>query len=87
MCERSNKKTISPEHVLEALKELGFEGYLEEVRQEYQEQQTQARDKDRTRSATKMEASGLTEEELQAQQEALFERARQRMAAAADPEQ
>jgi hypothetical protein len=80
VCEKQSKKTISPEHVLEALKVLGFDAYIEEVEVEYREHQAQTRGKERTKGATKLEASGLSEEELLRQQEELFERARLRMA-------
>ncbi|OCF43588.1 hypothetical protein I317_02606 [Kwoniella heveanensis CBS 569] len=31
VCDESSKKTISPEHVVEALKQLGFEDFISEV--------------------------------------------------------
>ena len=84
ICEKSNKKTISPEHVIEALRTLGFEAYIEEVEAEYREHQASSRSKDRVKSS-KLEASGLSEEELLRQQEELFEKARQRMNSTASP--
>lgn len=78
VCEKSNKKTISPEHVLEALKNLSFDAYIEEVEAEYHEHQAQSKSKEKTKGS-KLELSGLTEEELLRQQEELFERARLRM--------
>ena len=78
ICEKSNKKTISPEHVLEALKNLSFDAYIEEVEAEYRDHQAQSKSKEKTKGS-KLEQSGLTEEELLRQQEELFERARIRM--------
>ena len=78
ICEKSNKKTISPEHVLEALKNLSFDGYIEDVESEYRDHQTQSKSKEKTKGS-KLEQSGLSEEELLRQQEELFEKARIRM--------
>jgi down-regulator of transcription 1 len=80
LCETHGKKTISPEHVLEALKALGFSDYVEEAetaRAEFEESQKQKRE-GRERNKTTLERSGLSETELQKQQEELFEAARQR---------
>ena len=80
LCENLGKKTISPEHVLEALKALGFSDYIEEAeaaKAEFEEGQKQKRE-GRERNKTTFERSGLTETELQKQQEELFEAARQR---------
>lgn len=63
---------------MEALKNLSFDSYIEEVETEYREHQTQSKSKERGKG-TKLEQSGLTEEELLRQQEELFERARMRM--------
>lgn len=76
VCERAARKTISPEHVLEALNKLGFGSYVEEVREAYEEAQTAAKEKERQRGSSKLEKSGLTEEELLKQQEELFQQAR-----------
>lgn len=84
ICEKSNKKTISPEHVLEALKNLSFDSYIEDVEAEYRDHQVQSKSKEKTKG-TKLEQSGLTEEELLRQQEELFERARIRMNSTSTP--
>ena len=78
ICEKSNKKTISPEHVLEALKNLSFDAYIDDVEAEYRDHQAQSKSKEKSKGS-KLEQSGLTEEELLRQQEELFERARIRM--------
>ncbi|KAG9002824.1 negative cofactor 2 transcription regulator complex subunit ncb2 [Tulasnella sp. JGI-2019a] len=80
ICEKESRKTISPEHVVGALKLLGFEDYLEEVQDVLKEHKQQL--KDREKKVSKFEASGLTLEELQAQQDALFEASRLKYAGA-----
>ncbi|WWC70757.1 uncharacterized protein I206_104708 [Kwoniella pini CBS 10737] len=68
VCDESSKKTISPEHVIEALKQLGFEDYIPEVEESNKDfKQSQ---KERTR--TQPDTNGMTQEELLALQERLF---------------
>jgi len=70
ICEQESKKTIAPEHIIAALKRLGFDSFtteVEDVLKDHKQQQ-----KDREKKVSKFEQSGKTEEELQAQQEALF---------------
>ena len=57
---------------------MSFDTYIEEVESEYREHQTQSKSKEKVKGS-KLEQSGLTEEELLRQQEELFERARLRM--------
>lgn len=70
VCEKDGKKTIAPEHVLKALDDLGFPGFVQEAKSVLLEHK--AAQKDRERKTTRMEQSGLGEEELQRQQELLF---------------
>lgn len=70
VCEKDGKKTIAPEHVLKALDDLGFPGFVQEAKSVLL--QHKAAQKDRERKTTRMEQSGLGEEELQRQQELLF---------------
>ncbi|CDR88370.1 related to TATA-binding protein-associated phosphoprotein Dr1 protein [Sporisorium scitamineum] len=70
VCERDSKKTIAPEHVLKALDDLGFPSFIEEAKSVLSEHK--AAQKDRERKTSRMEQSGLSEEELQRQQELLF---------------
>lgn len=79
ICEKESKKTISPEHVLAALEALGYSNYVADVQAAYQEHKSQA--KDREKKTSKLDTSGMTEEELLKQQEELFERARQKFLA------
>ncbi|KAJ7699868.1 histone-fold-containing protein [Mycena rosella] len=70
ICEQESKKTIAPEHIIGALKRLGFDSFtteVEDVLKEHKQQQ-----KDREKKVSKFEQSGLTTEELLAAQEQLF---------------
>ncbi|KAJ7179328.1 histone-fold-containing protein [Mycena filopes] len=70
ICEQESKKTIAPEHIIGALKRLGFDSFtteVEDVLKEHKQQQ-----KDREKKVSKFELSGLTTEELLAAQEQLF---------------
>ncbi|KAF7331929.1 Negative cofactor 2 complex subunit beta [Mycena kentingensis (nom. inval.)] len=76
ICEAESKKTIAPEHIISALKRLGFDsftGEVEGVLKEHKQQQ-----KDREKKVSKLEQSGLTPEELAAKQEELFAASRAR---------
>lgn len=76
IAEREAKKTIASEHVVKALKDLGFEEYVDQIldaAKEHREHQ-----KSREKKQTKLELSGLSQEELLRQQEELFGRARER---------
>ncbi|KAB5593399.1 Histone-like transcription factor and archaeal histone protein [Ceratobasidium theobromae] len=79
ICEKEAKKTISPEHIVGALKTLGFESYVEEVEGVLKDHK-QAQ-KDREKKTSKFEASGKSEEELLHEQQRLFEASRARFQA------
>ncbi|KAI0347307.1 histone-fold-containing protein [Trametopsis cervina] len=70
ICEQESKKTIAPEHIISALKRLGFENFTEEIQDVLKDHKQQQ--KDREKKVSKFEKSGLTEEELLRQQEELF---------------
>ncbi|KAI8345849.1 histone-fold-containing protein [Mortierella sp. GBAus27b] len=76
ICEKEMKKTIAAEHVIAALKALGFEGYLPEVEVVLQDHRTQQKVKDR--KSGRLEHSGRTEEELLMEQTRLFAEAKVR---------
>lgn len=78
ICDKSGKKTISPEHVMEALKNLGFGSYIDEVKTSLEEFHTLNKEKEKLKASKESVAINLTKEELQKQQEELFEKARQR---------
>jgi len=79
ICEQESKKTIAPEHIITALHKLGFSTFVEEVEGVLKDHKKLQ--KDREKKVSKLEQSGLTEEELQAQQEALFAASRARFEA------
>ncbi|CAG8662064.1 10380_t:CDS:2 [Funneliformis caledonium] len=70
ICEKEAKKTIAAEHVITALQTLGFENYLSEVQEVFKEH------KKLQKKSSRLENSGMTEEELLRQQELLFEQSR-----------
>ncbi|EOR04995.1 hypothetical protein E3P77_00458 [Wallemia ichthyophaga] len=83
-CEQDSKKTISPEHVVAALKTLGFETYLKDMEEVLKDHKAQAKVKsawDKERKGSRLAASGMTEEQLLAQQEELFAASKARMEA------
>ncbi|VDC06890.1 unnamed protein product [Peniophora sp. CBMAI 1063] len=84
ICEKDSKKTIAPEHIISALNTLGFEQFkvdVEDVLQEHKKQQKQEREK----KVSKLDQSGMTEEELLQAQEALFAASRERFQNQAQP--
>ncbi|CAG8434935.1 15386_t:CDS:2 [Funneliformis mosseae] len=74
ICEKEAKKTIAAEHVITALQTLGFENYLSEVQEVFKEHKKLQKDRDK--KSSRLENSGMTEEELLRQQELLFEQSR-----------
>ncbi|KAI9207066.1 TATA binding protein-associated phosphoprotein [Polychytrium aggregatum] len=78
ICEKEEKKTILGDHILAALKTLGFEEYVTEVRGVYKEHQDQMKvdQEDREKRSKRLLNSGRTPEELLADQERLFAEAR-----------
>jgi histone H3/H4 len=79
---KANKNVVTPENIVEALKVLKFADYVADVQAEFEshrdEQSTRVSAKKRFKQAT----SGMTDEELEAEQAALFA-----AAAAAAPNQ
>eukprot|EP00301_Raphidiophrys_heterophryoidea_P018462 c3449_g1_i2.p1 GENE.c3449_g1_i2~~c3449_g1_i2.p1 ORF type:complete len:210 (-),score=61.05 c3449_g1_i2:25-600(-) len=76
ICEKSNKKTISPEHVIEALTLLEFEEYVADVSGVHHKQaaaQTNERHKRKRNDLSALSAEAATE-----QQRRLFDNARTR---------
>ncbi|KAE8233831.1 hypothetical protein CF326_g1139 [Tilletia indica] len=70
ICERGAKKTIAPEHVVQALNDLGFKVFIKDVQDVLQDHKKLV--KDREKKSTRMESSGMTQEELIRRQEELF---------------
>ncbi|KAI0771914.1 histone-fold-containing protein [Trametes elegans] len=76
ICEQESKKTIAPDHIISALKRLGFESFTDEVESVLKDHKQQQ--KDREKKVNKLEQCGLSEAQLLAQQEALFAQSRER---------
>jgi len=77
ICNKMEKKTIMPEHVTAALKQLGYPQYVsecEEVAHECKKQQQKKR-----KGSSKLENLGISKEELIMKQELLFQQAREKM--------
>ncbi|MCJ1460167.1 hypothetical protein MMC28_010546 [Mycoblastus sanguinarius] len=70
IAEKEAKKTIATEHIDKALRELGFPEYVREVLASAGEMKESL--KTREKKTSKMDQSGLTQEELLQQQQELF---------------
>lgn len=79
ICEKETKKTIAGEHVTKALHDLGFIEYLDKIAVVVNDHKNQL--KMREKKVSKFESSGLSTEELLAQQEELLRQARSRFQA------
>lgn len=75
ICEEQQKKTMSAEHVFEALEKLGLSAY----RSEAEMVATDCKGK-RRRQSTRLEHLGIPEEELLRQQQELFAKAKEEQA-------
>lgn len=77
VCNREDKKTIAPEHVMKALEALGFGEYIEEVYSAYEQHRLET--VDTVRSGKWSNGAVMTEEEALAEQQRMFAEARARM--------
>jgi histone H3/H4 len=75
--EKQEKKMILSDHVIAALKSLGFDDFVSAVTEEVE--LFQKTSKETARKPFRLENSGLSTEELLKSQEELFARARERM--------
>lgn len=78
ICESDNKKTISHDHVYRALESLGYDHYIEACTVMYNEHIELNKLKP---SRKKLKDSGMTTEELLADQTMLFKKAREELIA------
>lgn len=77
ICNQKNKKTISADHILDALDKLGFNDFKRDAVNVLNDcKQAAAK---RRRQSTRLENLGISEEELLRQQQELFAQARQAM--------
>lgn len=75
VCEKQQRKTITPEHVLDGLEALGFGEYRREVEAVVADcREVQAK---RRKCSTKLDKLGIPEDELLRMQQELFAKARQ----------
>eukprot|EP01127_Copromyxa_protea_P006024 TRINITY_DN15834_c0_g1_i1.p1 TRINITY_DN15834_c0_g1~~TRINITY_DN15834_c0_g1_i1.p1 ORF type:complete len:188 (-),score=43.00 TRINITY_DN15834_c0_g1_i1:47-610(-) len=72
ICSQKNKKMISGEHVVEAVKKLGFNDYAPHLQQILEEHKRSEAVRPKSESKNKLRNSGLTHEELLKQQHELF---------------
>ncbi|XP_016489556.1 protein Dr1 homolog isoform X1 [Nicotiana tabacum] len=77
VCNREERRTIAPEHVLKALEVLGFGEYIEEVYAAYEQHRLETMDT--VRSGRCSNGAAMTEEEALAEQQRMFAEARARM--------
>ncbi|PXF47214.1 Protein Dr1 [Gracilariopsis chorda] len=89
ICEKDNKKTITPDHVLRALHQLGLDQFRQQVVDEYE--RAKQDDKHRLKGSSRRERnkvrSDVDNEELLRQQERLFALARSDPMAMNPPDQ
>ncbi|XP_073299462.1 protein Dr1 homolog isoform X1 [Primulina huaijiensis] len=79
VCNREDKRTIAPEHVLKALEVLGFGEYIEEVYAAYEQHRLETMTQDTMRSGKLSNGAEMTEEEALVEQQRMFAEARARM--------
>ncbi|KAL3322362.1 hypothetical protein AABB24_039806 [Solanum stoloniferum] len=77
VCNREERRTIAPEHVLKALEVLGFGEYIEEVYAAYEQHRLET--VDTVRAGKCSNVAEMTEEEALAEQQRMFAEARARM--------
>ncbi|XP_060172646.1 protein Dr1 homolog [Lycium barbarum] len=77
VCNREERRTIAPEHVLKALEVLGFGEYIEEVYAAYEQHRLET--VDTVRAGKCSNGAEMTEEEALAEQQRMFAEARVRM--------
>ncbi|CAN8252060.1 unnamed protein product [Cochlearia groenlandica] len=78
VCNKEDRRTIAPEHVLKALQVLGFGEYIEEVYAAYEQHKYETM-QDTQRSVKCNNVAQMTEEEAAAEQQRMFAEARARM--------
>ncbi|XP_051149843.1 protein Dr1 homolog isoform X3 [Andrographis paniculata] len=77
VCNKEEKRTIAPEHVIKALEVLGFAEYTDEVCAAYEQHRLETMDT--MRSGKWSNGAEMTEEEALAEQQRMFAEARARM--------
>ncbi|BGP32453.1 negative cofactor 2 transcription regulator complex subunit ncb2 [Rhodotorula toruloides] len=75
ICEKDSKKTMLPDHILSALKALGFEEFVSGV----EDVLADHKEGEKAKKAKKAAGNGMTEAEMLRIQEELFAKSRARM--------
>lgn len=83
IAEKEAKKTIASDHVIKALKELGYDDYIESIQSLLSKHKENI--KVREKKNSKFQNSGLTEEELLKKQEELFRLSRNKLHSTSGP--
>jgi len=84
ICNRQNKKVIVPDHILMALQKLGFEKYINDLKQVHEEHKRQEAAKPKI--SKRLEDSGMSREELFTKQQQLFQKAKSALNKQLEPE-
>ncbi|CAH9088096.1 unnamed protein product [Cuscuta europaea] len=79
VCNREDKRTIAPEHVLKALEVLGFGEYIKEVYAAYEQHRLETMQDNVRMGKLSNGGAEMTEEEALAAQQRMFAEARARM--------
>jgi predicted ATP-dependent protease len=72
ICSKESKSLIAAEHIMKALQNLGFNEYMDEVNAYYAKLKKESAERSE-KSKASSNTEGMTEEELYAQQQALFD--------------
>ncbi|GAA5978114.1 hypothetical protein JCM5350_007400 [Sporobolomyces pararoseus] len=81
ICDKESKKTMLPEHILAALKALGFEDFVDGVADVLKDHKELAKDERKKKQSKK--ATGMSQEEMLRIQEELFAASRAKLDAGA----
>lgn len=84
ICDKSKKQTIRPEHVLQALKTLEFNSYVDEVSRVHMEHKSEKAEVNARNKKRKAVQLDMTPEEAAEQQRLLFDNAKTRFDQARD---
>ncbi|GAA6028420.1 hypothetical protein JCM8097_007022 [Rhodosporidiobolus ruineniae] len=78
ICDKESKKTMNPDHILAALKALGFEDFVEGVQSVLDDHKELAKG-ERAKKKNKAAGNGMSQEEMLALQEQMFAASAARM--------
>ncbi|KAI8866252.1 histone-fold-containing protein [Ramicandelaber brevisporus] len=84
-CEKSSKKTITADHVLDALKALGYESYLPALNDVLEEHKGEEQREKQRKQQRMPKTGGLSQEELEQKQLEMLAQSRERFNAQQAP--